>query len=183
MVHLGGDWEQVSAWLLLPKYHLQSNKTTLLLRVSGPTATGNKLAESMSSSTNNCTMVLVLNGKNDSSFLLDLFCNGKDGRFSCSDSILGAANGHAGHFATLAVFIDIDLGPCIVLNFIDRSTALAQNPGDRSFGYSKFEDVVTVFLEFISLIERSQRIKSLLKGKNIPQSTPTSHLQHLSCRP
>ena len=96
-------------------------------------------------------MVLVFNVKDDSDFLLDLLGDGKDSCFGSSDSLFGTTNGHTGHLATFAVLVDVDLGPCVVLDFIDGSAALAQNSGDRSFGYSEFEDEVRFFLKLVSL--------------------------------
>lgn len=108
-------------------------------------------------------MVLVFDVKDDSDFLLDLLGDGKDSCFSCSDSLFGTANGHTGHLATFAVLVEVDLGPCGVLDFIDRSTALAQNSGDGSFGYSKFDDEVRFLLKLVSLFGWSLNFENALE--------------------
>jgi hypothetical protein len=100
----------------------------LLLRVGRTSRIGNEVTKTLTTSTNDRAVELVLDRYCVRLLLMHLLGDLKDGRFRCRDIALVATHFDVGNFAE--ILINVDLRASVVLNFLNRCTAASEDARD-----------------------------------------------------
>jgi len=119
---------------------------------------GDKISQILPTSTDDVTVVFMLDANNLRHLVGHLRRNSKDCLLSGSDSFFSAFESNRGIFAEIIVtrLVDVDLGTCVIFDGVDRCATLPENSGNSARGYGKLGSMTALLLELDCLVTRCE---------------------------
>ena len=129
-------------------------------------------------------MELALHGDGSSSFLDNLFSNGKDSSLGRSYRLLRSTDDNVGRIpAILRTFVDINLGICFIFDFVYRRSPSPEDASNRTCWNGKLENVIGLFLKFSCLWAGRLDSARKLQAYYLHREAQTLHQRRPSCHP